>query len=88
MKAAAAVYDNALPPSFVVNNPATSAGILPSTTTRPRFWTGTGTFRFLRFVFDYRTSRTMADATLHAAFAASGTVNLTADPPESTLMPR
>lgn len=71
----AAFYEQSLPADFVVGNRQTNAGALPSTTRRPRFWTGQGLFRLVRFRFDFRSSRTTADATLQTASLATGNIS-------------
>ena len=45
-------YEVALPSTFVKHNPLTRAVDLPSTTTRPDFWDGTGTARNLTVTWD------------------------------------
>jgi hypothetical protein len=70
----AAFYERPLPPDFVIANPHTGAGGLPSTTTRPPFWTGIGLFRALKFDFDFRASRGKSNATLKTIILRSGTV--------------
>jgi hypothetical protein len=70
----AAFYQRALPSDFVVNNPATGAGSLPSTLTRPGFWLGLGVFRALKFDFDFSSSRSKSNATLKTVIEPVGTV--------------
>jgi hypothetical protein len=60
--ASAAFYEVSLPPSFVPNNSATGAGILPSTTSLPSFWDGKGLFRALKYDFDFSGTRSPANA--------------------------
>jgi hypothetical protein len=50
--ALAKFYEGPLPSTFIKNNPATKAEDLPSTTTRPSFWDGTGTVHNLTVVWD------------------------------------
>jgi hypothetical protein len=50
--ALAKFYEGALPAMFVKQNPLTRAEDLPSTTTRPDFWDGTGTIHNLTVTWD------------------------------------
>jgi len=85
MQASAGFYDDALPSDFVVANPATGAGALPSTTTQPTFWQPKGLFRYLHFEFDFSTSRDPANATLQTATTAVGTIRAGSSPDASLL---
>ncbi len=70
----AAFYEKALPADFIVANPQTGAGSLPSTITRPPFWTGIGLFRALKFDSDFSVSRNKGNATLKTVILPVGTV--------------
>jgi len=85
MRAAAAFYDERLPADFVVGNPKTGAGSLPSTTKQPGFWQGKGLFRYLRFQFDFTAGREPSRATLQTAMMAVGTIAGGANPDPAIL---
>jgi hypothetical protein len=61
--ASAAFYEEPLPSTFVPNNRATGAGMLPSTLPPPPpFWKDEGLFRALKYEFDFTGTRSPASA--------------------------
>jgi hypothetical protein len=72
--ASAGFYEDPSPSTWNSNNPATLAGTLPSTTSRPPFWDDTGLYRTLWFHYDYRTAIGNNASLLHTGTVASATI--------------
>lgn len=85
MRASAGFYEDRLPADFIAANPATNAGSLPSTVTKPSFWQDNGLFRFLRFQFDFTSSRDPGNATLQTALISVGSIAGNANPDAAIL---